>query len=191
MGILKAFGLLAVVLIVTTGVASPDPASWSSFMDAAISGVTLDQPLATNVLEYTLTVGPAPKLIFGGNTYDIVWVQAWYVVSLTGAEDFIAEPGYAPPDWKWESKTIPGRIVGWQGQGNERVYPGQSKFFTFTSFDITNMPVVAGYHLGYTNPGGGTVYTAWFKDTQIPEPGTLIGLASMALGAVFGFRRRR
>jgi len=189
MSILKTFVVLVVVLILTAGAVFPDPASWSSFIDSAITGITISPSLASNVFDYTVSVGSAPTVTFGGITYNVVWVQAWYIVGFTGSENFIATPGYAPPDWKWESKTTPGRIVGWQGQGNERVYPGQSKFFTFTTFNITNMPVVEGYHLGYVNPGNSTVYTAWFKNT-VPEPGSMAALA-IGLSALAAFRRRR
>jgi len=184
------FTALAICLI-AVGSVHADPASWSSFMDAAISGVSLDQPLATNVLDYTLSIDAAPTITLGMNTYPIIWVQAFYVVSLTGAENFTATPGAYPADWKWESKTIPGRIVGWQGQGaGERIYPGQSKQIQFASFDITDKPVVEGYHIGYVTPTG-EVVTAWFKNTQqIPEPGSLSALA-IGISALIGLRRRR
>lgn len=189
MSIFKTFVPLAVVLILTAGSVFSDPASWSSFIDSAITGITVSPSLASNVFDYTVSLDSAPTVTFGGITYNVVWLQAWYIVSLTGNENFTATPGYAPPDWKWESKTTPGRIVGWQGQGaGERIYPGQTKQFQFASFDITDKPVVEGYHIGYVTPTG-TVYTAWFKNT-VPEPGSIAALA-IGLSALIGLRRRR
>jgi len=186
----KAHIFMALALcLLAVGAVQSDPASWSSFMDAAISGVSLDKPLATNVLDYTLSIGASPTITLGMNTYSIIWVQAFYVVSLTGAENFTATPGTYPTDWTWESKITPGRIVGWQGQGaGERIYPGQTKQFQFASFDITGKPVVEGYHIGYVTPTG-TVYTAWYKNT-VPEPGSIAALA-IGLSALIGLRRRR
>lgn len=168
----------------------PDPPSWSSFDPAAFSGIYLTPSLATGVLDYVLAIGAKPKITLGASTYDVNWITAFFVVSQDKATDFTATNGTTVTDWFWEVKSLPGRISGWIGEGQQRVYPGQQKPLGFGSFVITNNAVLSGLHVGYQD--GSTEVTGWWKGTlsTVPEPSSLLALAG-GLGALGMMRRRR
>lgn len=168
----------------------PEPPSWSSFYPASFSDIYLTPSLGTDILDYTLTIGAAPKITLGANSYDVNWVTAYFVVSQDEATDFTATNGTTVTDWKWEFKSMPGRISGWIGEGSQRIYPGQQKALGFGSFDITNNAVLSGFHLGYQD--GDVEVTDWYKGTLlvVPEPSSLLVLVG-GLSAVAATRRRR
>jgi len=169
---------------------SPEPPSWASFEPASFFDIYLTPSLETGILDYALALGPDPKITLGSTTYDVNWVQAYFVVSQDEETDFIATNGTTVTDWRWESKSLPGRISGWMGEGTNRVYPGGSKALGFGSFDITGNAVLSGLHVGYQV--GSSEETGWYKDSlpPIPEPSSLLALAC-GLGGLAGLLRRR
>lgn len=169
-------------------------ASWDSFKTATFSGIDLDKALAPNVLDYTLTLGSAPTVTIGTKTYNVEWVQAFYVVSGTDTGSFKATDGKGPKNWTWDSKTNPGQIAGWTGQGKDRLYASQSVSFAFGSFDPGSNAVAPAYHISYQD--GKNSITDWFKSGRkgpvpaVPEPGSILCL-SVALGGLFFVARQR
>lgn len=190
--------LVAAVLLLsgTASVVDADPPSWSSFALAdAFLDMYLSPPLATGVLNYSLILGSNPQIVLGGNTYNVDWVQAYFVVSQDQSTGFTATNGSVVTDWTWEAKSLPGQIAGWHGEGTNRVYPGQSKALGFApGFDITGNAVLSGLHLQYSGPG--FMNTGWYKDplpdVVIPEPvpPLLAGLGGTFLASLTMLRRR-
>jgi hypothetical protein len=176
-----------------------DPmASWSAFKDGWFTGVTVTPLFTTGVLQYTVALSAAPTVTIGGTTYDVTWMQAVAVVSASQNEGFTAT-GSDFGVWKWDSKSAPGtglNVAGWETTGANRLLPGQSQVFTFTTFDLGSTAVFPGYHVGYSYWIGETRIddSEWVKD--IPEvPAPLLAALGAPLAA-FGhaarsrFRRR-
>lgn len=165
-------------------------ASWTSFIPAAFSGIQLTPAPATGQLTYTLSLGPTPKITIGSNTFDVNWVQAFYLISQEPKQGFTCAAGSAVTDWQWESKTNPGYIAGWHGQGSNRIEVGESKNFEFASLNLQGNSVVPGLHVGYQS--GCREITGYYKGNlstvpNVPEPtgaGALIaGLCGLPLAA--------
>ena len=175
---------------------SPEPPSWAAFEPASFFDIYLTPSLATGILDYALALGSYPKITLGADTYDVKWVQAYFVVSQDEETDFIATNGTTVTDWRWESKALPGRISGWMGEGTNRVYPESEKplqsekALGFGSFDITGNAVLSGLMVGYQ--AGASEETGWYKDSlpPIPEPSSLLALAC-GVGGLAGLLRRR
>lgn len=168
-------------------------ASWDAFASAQFGGIALDKPLQVNVLDYTLALGDNPTITLGSHTYPVNWVQSFYVVSGEPNGTFTATNGVGNTGWSWDSKTSGGgQISGWTGQGSNRIDPGESKVFHFSSFDPHRNPVVTGFHVSYQD--GQDTVTGWWKDrsllTTVPEPSTMAALAVPLVG-LYAFARRR
>jgi hypothetical protein len=177
-----------------TAVADPDPSppSWSSFVAAEFLGVDLVPSLTTDQLIYDLHLRSGATIYIGSNVYTIKWIQAFFVVSQDQETSFVATNGSGPAGWKWEEKSLPGRIAGWHNEGTGRIYPEprspSSAHFEFGSFDITGNAVLPGYHLGYQD--GASEVTGWFKGPTVPEPSSLFGLGAAFLTSLALLRRR-
>ncbi len=188
-------GLLVSVFVALLGTGAL-AASWSAFTEAEFSGITFDKPLQVDVLDYTITIDPNPTITVGGKTYEIDWVQSFYVLAAEPGGTFVATDGQGNM-WSWDSKTSGGgQISGWTGQGNNRLRPGQSGTFHFATFDPKGHPLAAGFHVAYRD--GDDVITGWysfrtgFHNSMIPEPSPMVcfGVAGVGmLGLVL--RRRR
>jgi len=182
--------LACVALSATAAYAQdPTPPDWNSFKAASFFDIYLTPSLATDQLTYTLTLGPTPTFTSGGNTYNVNWVKAYFVVDEPGNGDFTATNGTVVTDWMWEENYPNGHIAGWH-DGNDTLLPGQSKALGFESFVITGSPdLLSGLHIGYQD--GSNVVTDWYKGTlaPIPEPSSILGLL-LGLGGL-AWRRRR
>lgn len=181
-------GVLAVVVLATCAMA--DPPSWSSFVPASFDGIHVTPSLTQNSLDYTISLDAYPKITLGATTYDVNWVQAFFVVSQDQATGFVATNGSVVTDWTWEEKQNPGRIAGWHGEGSNRIYPGGSKEIGFQEFDVTGNTVLSGFHIGYQN--GSSEVTNWYKGDAppVPEPSSLIALLTGFIGCGYLLRRR-
>ena len=181
------------LLVLGVGPATASPA-WSAFNAASVS----DMSLAVDELKYTLTLGPNPTLTYLGTTYTLNWLQSFCLVSDAPGHYFAASAGPAGT-WDfdtWFNDTSKIAVAGWSGSGSaDRLCPGQSKQFVYTSLDTTGNAVIPGFHAGYGTAG----MTAFFKVTlppspgpnpQIPEWGSLF-LAAPALPLLAGLRKRR
>lgn len=184
--------VLATLVIASSSMA----ASWSAFIAADFDDIYLDELLVAENVDYELFLGSAPTITLGSHTYDVVWIQSFYVVSGTENGTFVATDGSNTAGWSWNSKTSGGQISGWNGQGGNRIYPGESRKFVFSAFDPGANPVVMGFHLGYMN-GDNEVITGWYKDgdgpdfPSVPEPSSMLALMCGAVGMVGMVRRRR
>ena len=187
-------GLLVLISIVAAASASFG-ASWDSFKTATFSGIDLDKALQPNLLEYTLTIGDAPTVTIGSETYSVDWVQSFYVVSGTSGGSFVATSDIDPKNWTWDTKSSPAQISGWTGKGNNRLNPGESATFEFASFNPGENPVAPAYHISYRI--GGDSVTDWFKaaaklpNPVVPEPGSLLCLSVGVCGLFFVARQRK
>lgn len=187
-------GLLTVLCTLAI-VSAASAASWTDFGTAQFSGITFDKPLQVNVLDYTLTVSDHPTVTVGSHTYQVNWIQSVYVVSGTPGGTFTAS-GPASKGWSWDSKTSGGgQISGWTGQGNNRLYAGQSRMFHFSAFNPNGNPVTVGYHISYND--GQNVVTDWFKRAStispipVPEPSPILCIGVAIVGMFAHVRRRR
>jgi hypothetical protein len=181
---------VSILIVVIAGSANAGAPSWSAFKPADFSDIFITQSLAKDVLTYTLSVGPNPTVSFSGHTYDVNWVQAYYVVSQDSETPFNATEGTTPTDWDWQAKGKDIVVAGWSGQGNSRIYPNESKTLQFGSFDISENAVLSGMHVGYQ--AGNCDNSGWFKGSleAVPEPSALICLAVGLTGIVSVVSRR-
>jgi hypothetical protein len=187
----------AVILCLAIGVGVPalaDPPSWASFSEAIITGVYLAPALESDTLSYTISIGDVATIKFGDTTYSLDWIQGFYVLSLDETKTFVATNG-ANNSWTWEAKPVNGdtfNMAGWHNVGNaDRILPGANKTLTYGTFNFSTTDVSMGFHIGY----GGGGETAHFKTLDIPvlpEPGSLLALASGVIGLVgLEYRKRR
>lgn|GEM_PF-1379511 len=163
--VIRTCGLAAALLVFSAFGASAF--SWSDMTPAVISGISLDKPLQANVLDYTLTLGSSPTIILSGQTFQIDWVQAFYVVAGGPDARFTAAAGSGPPRWSWDSKTAGGQVSGWIGTGNTRLLCGQSAEFSFSAFDPAGCFLMPAYHIGYHD--GGKAVTGWYVSQPPPS----------------------
>jgi len=172
-----------------------DNPDWEAFDDADITGVTVSA--APDGLDYVLSLSGAPTLTVGGDTYEVTWCQGFFLLDPTGDETILAT-GSDNGAWTWGTKppgSQPHAVVGWEApiDPSDRISLGGSRTFTLTSFDAPE-GVMYGYHLGYRMSDGGTGYatvTDHFKDTPVPEPGSLVVAATVLAGMGAFIRRRR
>jgi hypothetical protein len=195
--------LLVVVLTVAAGTAAFS-ASWSSFSDAIFTGITASPVFATNVVTYNLSVGAAPMITIGSNTYSVVWVQGFYALSSDGVGTFYAggsDITIGGLTWKWDTSpniSSPNNYVvaGWSAQGSApRLTPGNNKSFSYSAFQIPqNNSVILGLHVGYLDSGTQQNVTAFFKPENpvVPEASaSLLGGIGAPLVGIMAFARRR
>jgi len=177
------------VLVLTTASVAAVPA-WNAFDAATVSDIFLD----VDGLKYTLTLGLSPTLTYLANTYSVNWVQSFCLVSDAETHYFTASGG-AAGSWGFDTnKNDPAKIAvaGWSGGGGDRLYPGQSKDFVYSTLNVTGNSVVAGMHMGYGSNG----LTHSFKCPLPPTPKPVIpewsslSLGMLALPPLTLFRRR-
>ena len=176
--------LLAGLGIVALAV-SASAQSRSSFLDVtSLSGISVTPAGNT----YTVALGAAPTFDFGGNTYHIVSLIGFWVlsndgsVSATGA-DFSSATG----NWSWNENA---GIAGWKTNyagGANGVDPNGSQAFTYATIDASTVDQY-GFHV---------VTTELFPGTQgntghitVPEPTTLAALG-IGFAALIARRRKR
>lgn len=189
------FGLLVLACIVALA-SGASAASWSSFNEAQFTGITLDKPLQVDVLDYTLTLSTNPTITVSGQTYQVNWIQSFYVLADKPGGSFTATNGQGN-GWGWDSKTSGGgQISGWSGQGNNRILPGGSRTFHFATFDPRGNPVAQGFHVSFNK--GPDVVTGWYAlkyrlppSAVVPEPSSMICLVAATVGFAGLVLRRR
>jgi hypothetical protein len=182
-------GLLAVLALSGTAMAGP---SWSSFEEATFSGITLSEGSSTAPYDFILSLGSAPTITVDGATYDVSWVQGFYLLGKDSTTTFNATDA-GTSDWNWSTKppgdTGPYSVAGWEASGaGDRMYVDTSKTFSLSSFDGMD-DTVYGLHLGYGNSE--FFVTKKFKgDLPVPEPSSVLVIAT-GLGGLATFVRRR
>lgn len=193
---------LLALMIACTATATAEAASWSSFTPAILEDIYVTPPLADGITAYTLSLGSNPTITLDGNTYPVLWLQAFYAVGDTAQTVVDGTPAGNSLGWTWEAKTSPGDIAGWHGDGQSRLYPTQSGQFNYGTLTVYNGAVAVGVHAGY-DIGGGTVVTAFHTDTMQPPPppnndipefpaSSLAAMGSMAMaGLLRRIRSRR
>lgn len=178
--------MIALGVLMLAGVCSAvRAASWNGIEIAEFSGVTLDKPLQVGTLDYTLSVADNATIKLGSETYDIEWVQAFYVVSGEEGSTFTATEGEGN-SWNWSSKISGGgQISGWSGQGNDRIDAGESRTFHFGSFAPGRKSITTAYHVSYRDGSRGV--TGWWKDpvrelSSVPEPSAVASVMLLLVG---------
>lgn len=191
--------LLAVVLTVSLAGQEADAAIWRGFKSASFLDMYLTPSFATDVLNYTLDLGANPQIVLSTGTFDINWIQGFYVVGGTPTTQFTATKGTVCRNWRWRPNTTTGQIAGWVGGCVVRMYAGDEKEFGFASLNIDGAPVLAGFQLGYQVDDVERV--GYFKGSipdappplpcvpEFPTP-LLGGLGAAFMGCVTAFRRR-
>lgn len=193
----RFYGLLALTTLFVLACASSVAAvSWSAFKEAEFSGITIDKPVEVDVLDYTITIGEHPTIAVDGQTHELHWIQAFYLISETPGGKFVAANG-AGNTWNWDSKTNDGgQISGWHGQGNNRIHPGGAETFHFSQLDPQDNPLIAGFHVSYDD--GKNAVTGWYswrnqvQAAMVPEPSSLLSFGVASVGFLgLTLRRRR
>ncbi|MCE5315621.1 MAG: PEP-CTERM sorting domain-containing protein [Armatimonadota bacterium] len=186
-------GIAALILLWALGTPA-GAASWADFKTADISGIYLTPSPATDVLTYTLTLGSNPTITIDGHTYAVNWVQAYYLVSQDKTTSIGATDANVVTLWTWESKSNPGDIAGWHGEGSNRITPGKEKIFEYKTLNIDNNAVLSGLHVGY-QLNSTTEDTDFFKTTLSPEVPEASSMALFGSGLItlcpMVWRRRR
>ncbi|MHB9038838.1 MAG: hypothetical protein ACYC64_19520 [Armatimonadota bacterium] len=169
--------------------ACADPPSWDSFKLSTVADIYLTPLPATGVLIYSLSLGPHPTITISGNTYDVDWVQAYFLVSQDESTPIEAANADIVDDWTWELKNT---IAGWRGTANGRIGPNQSKVLGYELLNIDDNAVLSGMHVGY-QVDSNTQLTGWYKTdlpSSVPEPSSIVALG-VAFAACIPVARRR
>jgi len=191
--------LLALIGIVLLASAA-HAASLIGFGDATFASLTLGPSLANGQLNYDLSLGTGATITFGAATYNVDWIQAFYVTAAKDQYGFEAAGSDQSENWRWDLKpaleTQGLALAGWKTTGQHRILPGQTKSFTFASLVIDPTKVLPGFHIQYT--GNGVTRTDWFRrptKLSVPEPSTaqaglgiLVGMLSPAVRRLRGKR---
>lgn len=188
----RVLPVLAALLGISLAAApvAADPAAWAAFQIASCTDIYLTPAFTTDQLDYTLSIGAAPEITIGPDTFAVNWLQACYVVSQDDVTPFTATDGLVVTDWMWESQTVAGYVAGWFGTGMNRLLPAQSKALGFGTFDITGNAVLVGLHVGYQS--GSEEISGFFKTDlpMVPEPSSILALLFGTAGLA-GWRRSR
>ena len=162
-------------------------AAWDAFKLASFTDIVITPAFEDGITVYELAMGSDPTVTFGGNTYDVNWIQGVFAVGLTEATDFTATEGTNSLGWKWDAKESPGESAGYHGEGTDRLEPGDDPMeFSYATFVAAPGSVIPGFHLAYQD--GGEQKTDWFK--VVPEPSSLVMLGGPLLGSLALMRRR-
>ncbi len=182
-------GLLAIFALSSAAIAGP---SWSSFDQASLSGITLTEGSSVAPYDFILSLGSAPKVTVGGVTYDVSWIQGFYLLGDTSSTTFNATDA-GVSGWNWSTKpptdSGPYTVAGWEAAGiGERIFVDTSKTFSLSNFDGQDKTTY-GLHIGYGT--GEMLVTHKFKsDLPVPEPSSLLAFA-VGFGGLATFIRRR
>ena len=173
-------------------------AGWASFTSATFSGLYISPALPTDPMASwttSLSLAPGATITIGEDVYPVIWIQAFYVRSADTDQPLSASDGGTNSGWTWRQKPPNEELsylVGWQGQGSNRLTANQTWEFTFSTIDLSGVSVQTGFHVGYIDDGCDK--TGFFTGGgQVPEPSALqVGLtmiAGMAGLALRGLRR--
>ncbi len=179
---------LAAVLATCLVTSQATAASWDSFKEAVFSDIVITPELQGGTTVYQLAMGTNPTVTFGGNTYDVNWIQGVYAVGVTQATSFTATEGTNSKGWGWDYKSTGGTIAGYHGTGSNRLYPSETMDFSYATLVADPDSMIPGFHLAYQD--GGDQKTDWFKGETLPEPSTLLALATPLVGCIALMRRR-
>ena len=185
-------------------IANPAPAP-SAFQHLPVYGIT---PVAfsSSTLGYTLTISSGAYLVYNSVQYPITLTWAFYAVNDTGssANDFQAA-GADISEWKWDqhpNNATSLSVAGWlDAPKHEAIVTPLSgnvwKSFTYSTMQFTGVAPVLGLHVTVSIPSGkpspfaaGGVTGSIIPDI-VPEPGSLLALASGLIGLSGLVARRR
>lgn len=192
---------VVVVLVVLAGLPAvsqinrnPAP-STNAFKDATFLEMYLTPSIATNLLQYTFSLGNNPRFIDSGVTYSMTSIEAFYVVS-TSATDFTATGGNAGT-WVWDAKGSNQKsVAGWQAGTNSsnHLHKNENKTAAYTTLNVTGVPVTSGLHIYFS---GGSKTDGYYRGTlsaspplEVPEPAPFVALGGVLLASVTMLRRR-
>lgn len=179
-----AFAMVLIGLVSTSGLFA---SSWSSFAPATVSGLHITPALESGVVNYTVTLDSDATITVSSGTYSLDWIQSFYILGREDSDTFTASKGASANNWTWDESSNPGQTAGWVGNGGERILSGGSKTFEFGKLTFAPNKVIPGFHLAYQTPDGQV--TGPYRTTFVPEPSSLLGLASL-FGGLAAWRRR-
>lgn len=163
--------------------------SYASFTASEITGVLVTNPVSGDATKFNIKLFGGATVTFGGNTYPVTQVFAFFVMRSPSASPVLAT-GTDQGNWSWKGSTGGGgEIRGWTANANgDRLNAGDDVTLDFLTVQNDQIEDY-GFHLTYLD--GRDVKTAYFKDPDpVPEPFTM-GLAALGLAAAIRKRRRK
>lgn len=176
-------GLPFAVFAVAALAGAASGTTYSSFnVVNAISGITVTPQGAG---AYNVSVSLNPTFTITGNTYQVTDVIGFY--GLNGTGDYSPLPTLPTlGSFKDDSTNSgPGSIAGWKSNPNQGLTPGQSKVFTFTGLNTSQIQEF-GFHVRLNGTFPGTSGNTGNIRVPAPGAGTLA-----ACGLLIVARRRR